>query len=339
MSTFTSQKRSDPGVWLMRDAKSPLSDHIDGFLAAKRLATKSRRDYGRYLREFDRFTGNTSLEAALNIDNASRWLEQVRTRGIFAGHNAAMYLKSFANWAKKQNYVALPGGLSMLAGLEAPGVPKGNRNAISDESLDAIWGVLAERPNRDRVRAVAYIWLLLATGMRRNEARQVALKDLHLDIDGEKSWAHVRWQTSKGSKERRVRLDRSAVGPIHQYIHEARPTYAGPKNRPEPLFLTEAGKPFTENGFGTWCDRIFDDIEMATSIRISSHWFRHTWATQFNRASRFTGLTAKDLMAEGGWSDIKIADRYMHERPWEEMIEVPSAYSLLRKDKMMRNSA
>lgn len=320
----------------MRDAKSPLSQHIDGFLAAKRLAPKSRKDYGRYLRQFDTFTGGISLEEALTLEHASAWIEQVSQRGIFAAHNAAMYLKSFASWAKKSNYMSLPGGVPVLAGLEAPSIPRGSRNAISDEQLDAIWNVLSERPNRDRARAVAYIWLLLATGLRRNEARQVALADLHLDIEGDKSWAHVRWQTSKGSKERRVRLDRAAVGPIHQYIHTARPTYAGSKNKPEPVFITEAGKPFTENGFGSWAGRIFDDIEKATGIGVSSHWFRHTWATQFNRASRYTGLTAKDLMVEGGWANIAIADRYMHERPWEEMLEIPSAITLLQKARMAR---
>jgi integrase len=344
---LTTQKRSDPGVWLMRDAKSPLSLHIDGFLAAKRLASKSRKDYGRYLRQFDEFTGGTSLEEALTLDNASAWIEKVTERGVFAAHNAAMYLKSFASWAKKSNYLTLPGGVPVLAGLEAPSIPKGSRNAVSDDQLDSIWAALADRPNRDRHRAMAYMWLLLATGLRRNEARQLAIADLHLDVGGDKSWVHVRWQTSKGSKERRVRMDRAAVGPIEAYVQDHRPTYYGPKNKPEPLFITEAGKPFTENGFGSWAGRIFDDIEKWTradpeekdsGLKVSSHWLRHTWATQFNRASRFTGLTAKDLMVEGGWANIQIADRYMHERPWEEMLEVPSAITLLKQHRMAKAS-
>jgi hypothetical protein len=144
----------------MRDAKSPLSLHIDGFLAAKRLAPKSRKDYGRYLREFDEFTGHVSLEEALNLERASVWIEKVQERGLFAAHNAAMYLKSFASWAKKSNYLSLPGGVPILAGLEAPSLPKGSRNAISDDNLEAIWAVLECRPNRDRARAIAYIWLL-----------------------------------------------------------------------------------------------------------------------------------------------------------------------------------
>ena len=41
-------------------------------------------------------------------------------------------------------------------------------------------------------------------------------------------------------------------------------------------------------------------------------------------------------MVEGGWANIAIADRYMHERPFEELLEVPSAISLLRKHRMAR---
>ena len=234
-------KHSDPGVWLMRDAKSPLALHIDGFLAAKRLAPKSRKDYGRYLRSFDKFTGGVSLVEALTIDNAAPWVDELRTRGVFTAHNGCMYLKSFATWVAKQRYIQIPGGGSMLAGLEAPHIPAGTRDAFSDDQLDAIWLALVNRPNRDRHRAMAYLWLLVATGLRRNEARQLAVGDVHLDVGGDGSWVHVRWETSKGSKERKVRLDRAAVAEIETYINDHRPTYSGPRNKPEPLFLTEPG--------------------------------------------------------------------------------------------------
>ena len=332
----------------MRDKNSPFASHIVGFLAAKTLAPKSKIDYGRYLREFDDYTGHVSLEEALTIDNAARFIEDVRPRGLFAAHNAAMYLKSMATWIKKTHYLELPGGGSALAGLEAPQTPHGGREAFSDEQMDAIWKILDDRPNRDRERAKAYIWLLMATGLRRNEARQLALSDLHLDIEHGRSWVLVRWQTSKGSKQRKVRLDPAAAGPIHEYITDDRPTYAGPRTTPEPVFITEHGMPFTENGFGSWASRIADDIDRAFGVdrpkrragepaRLpmkhiwKSHLMRHTWATNYNRASRYTGLTAKDLMVEGGWAHIAIADRYMHERPWEEMLDVPTAYSELRR--------
>ena len=318
-------------VTLMRDAKSPFASHIIGFIAAKRLAPKSRLDYARYLHEFDNFTGNTSLEQALTLDNAAPWVVEVQGRGIFAARNAAMYLKSFATWVAKSRYIVIEGGGSRLAGLEAPQTPAGTRDAFSDDQVESIWAVLAERPNRDRARAIAYLWLLFATGLRRNEARQLALADLHIDDKGTKSWVHVRWQTSKGSKQRKVRLDHDAVGPITEYIREHRPSYTGPASTPEPLFLTRHGKPFTENGFGSWAARIFDDVERATGIKGSSHLFRHTWATQYHRASRDTGLSVYDLKYEGGWADLNTPLRYTHQRSFEELLEHPTAITALRK--------
>jgi integrase len=330
------REQGDLGDWPMRDAKSPFTEHIDGFFATKRkLAPKTRVDYLRYFREFDKFTGHLSLEEALTLDNATRWIDEVGQRGPFAARNATMYLKSMATWAKKSRYLSLAGGtLSVLAGLEAPEVPPSTRDALSDAQLEAIWKVLSERPNRDRSRATAYLWLLLTTGLRRNEARQLALCDMHLDLVGVRSWVLVRWQTSKGSKERKTRMDRAAVGPIHEYLANHRPMYTGPKNKPEPILLTEAGKPFTENGFGSWAGRVFDDIEKGTGIRCSSHIYRHTWATQYHRASRETGLTVYDLKEEGGWADLNTPLRYTHTRPFEELLDAPTAFTALRKRRM-----
>lgn len=318
----------------MRDAKSPLASHIEGFLAAKRLAPKTRVDYARYLAEFDRFTLGVSLEEALTIDNATGWLEEVRRRGVFGARNACMTLKSFATWIAKMRYIQIPGGGSLLAGLEGPQVPGTSRNSFSDEQLEAIWAALEERPNHDRVRAKAYLWLLFATGLRKNEARQLALADIHLDPVGTRSWVHVRWQTSKGSKERKVRLDRAALTAIEAYIADARPTYVGPRNKSEPLFLTTFGTGFTDYGFSTWAARIFDDIEKATGIKASSHVFRHTWATQYHRAMRDTGLTLYDMRDEGGWSGLEVPQRYTHSRPFEELLDHPTAISALQKRRM-----
>lgn len=56
----------------MRDARSTFASFIERFLAAKQLSVKSRIDYARYLHDFDVFTGETSLEAALTYDNATK---------------------------------------------------------------------------------------------------------------------------------------------------------------------------------------------------------------------------------------------------------------------------
>lgn len=314
---------------LVRDKSSPMLLFIEGFLMAKNLAPKSVRDYRRYLLDYDRHTGAGSLEAAMDLDIAAQWVAGLRDRGPAVAHNGAMYLKSFASWIAKNRYIQIPGGGSPLHGLEAPKLPLSHRQAFTDDQMDQIWAALEEFPNRDRARARAYVNLLFATGLRKNEARQLALKDIH--IDGSRSWVHVRAFTSKGQKERQVRLDPSVIGALEMYVNDARVDYSGPKNKPETFFTTREGRAFTEWGFSTWADRIWDSIERDTKIHGFSHLLRHTWATNFHRASRLTGATVYDLKQQGGWADLNIPQRYTHERPFDEFLDMPTHITQLQK--------
>jgi site-specific recombinase XerD len=313
--------------------QSPFADAIPVFMQAKRLSPMTQRDYSRYLREFDDFMDHDSLEGSLTLDNVAEFVTERRQRGPFAAHNATMALKSFAKWASKAKLVTVQGGTSILAGLEAPHTPKSTRTAFTDKQLGRIFIAIENREGADRLRARAYMWLLFACGLRKNEARQLALADLHLDPSTNRSWVHVRAHTSKGQKERRVRIDRLAVPAILDYIKGDRPEFAGDEGDVDTLFLTESGKPFKYNGFSTWADRIFTDIEEATGIHGSSHIWRHTWATMFHRASTFTGQTVYDLMRQGGWADEHIPLTYTHERPLEEMLDMPSHLSAMAERK------
>jgi len=308
----------------MRDRRSPLKSFIDGFLSAKALSPKTKDDYGRYLRKFDDFTGNISLDKALTLDNAAKWVEDLRLRGPHTARNGSMALKSLASWLVKQRYLSQP----PLSGLEVPKIPAGTRQAFSDEQMDLIVIALGERKNRDRVRAFAYFRLLESTGLRRNEARQLKLKDIDLD----RLFIRVRAETSKGMKERIVRMGKDAGMAIRAYL-EVRHPYNGSLVKSETLFITEEGKPFTENGFATWADRIWDDIEKATGIKASSHWLRHTWATNYNRGMQYTGNNVYDLKREGGWADLTIPLRYTHERPEAELLAMPTPIDAIRRQR------
>lgn len=315
---------------LMRDRTSPLISFIETFLAAKTLAPKSQKDYRRYLTEFDRFTGCGSLVDALTLEHAAQYLVEVRIRGPYAAHNACMYLKSFASWITKNGYLSGPSPIGRDI-LEAPKTPQARREPFTDEEMQLIWSALELMPHTYRQRSKALLKLLFGTGMRRNEARQLAIADLHIAPRGGNSWVLIRAATSKGQKERRVILDESLVGDIDLYVKDDRIEYTGPRNRPEPLFTTRQGRMFSEWGWSSWCDRIWDSIERETKIHGFSHRMRHTWATNYHRASKYTGKTVYDLKAEGGWADLNIPLRYTHERPFEELLAMPTHISELRK--------
>lgn len=320
----------------MRDKTAPFASFIDVFLAAKPFAPHTRRDYQRYLERYDAYTGHVSLEDALNLEKAISWVNEMRTEsGLYAANNGCMALKSMASWIAKNRYIQISGGGSLLSGLEGPALPRSTRTAFSDDQMDAIWAATALWPDRYRYRSVALLRFLVATGLRRNEARQVLVRDLELDIARGRGIVRVRAVTSKGQKSRITRLDPDAVAAIDAYLNtpNARQSYNGPRNEPEPLFLTTGGTLFTEWGWSTYCDHVWKEIRKDTGIKGSSHLMRHTWATRYNRGMQYTGNNLYDLQREGGWANLSIPQTYTHDRPEEELLEMQTPAEALRDRK------
>lgn len=289
----------------MRDARSTFASFIDRFLAARQLAVKSRVDYARYLHDFDVFTGETSLEAALTLDNATRWKEHLMARGVDASRNGVAYLKSLAGWLFDSRYLVGPGETSVLMRLRPPPAPSRRRRALSASELNTVWAALAERPKRERYRAIAYARLLDATGMRRDQARQLLRADVHLDATGRGGWLMVADKTS-GAMQRR-HFDRETAAAIRDYVDsEERPKYTS-KGR-ESLFITEDGDGFTENGFGSWLSRVADDIRRTTGIKWSSEAMRETWEERERAPIRDEELRERcmNLLSADGNHDLAL---------------------------------
>lgn len=311
----------------MRDKTHPLAEFIPVFIMSKPLATHTKRDYQRYLERYDAFTGGRSLEDALTVERASQFIaEELSPRGPYTAQNGCMALKSFSSWIAKQHYLKVEGGTALKA-LEAPRVPKSRRTAFTDTQIESIFRAVAAWPARHRARATAVLHVLLATGLRRNEARQIAARDLEIDIARGRGFVRVRAETSKGNKDRVSRLNPMAIAALDDYLNAPlelshRPTYSGPRNVPEPVFLTEQGKGFTEYGWSTFCDRLWSQIEADTGIKGTSHLLRHTWATNYNRFMNETGNNVYDLKREGGWSNLAIPLTYTHDRPEAELLEM-----------------
>jgi integrase len=326
-------------VEIMRDKTAPFASFVDAFLNAKPFAPHTRRDYERYLERYDVYTGKVSLEDALVLEKAVDWVNLMKTAsGLYSANNGCMALKSMATWIAKSKYIQIQGGGSLLKGLEGPAIPKSRRTAFTDQQMDAIWAATGAWPDRYRYRSVAQLRFLVATGLRRNEARQVLVRDLELDIARGRGIVRVRAVTSKGQKDRISRLDPDAVSAIDAYMNAPgiRPTYSGPRNEPEPLFLTTGGKLFTEWGWSTWCDHIWKEIKKDTGIHGSSHLLRHTWATNYNRGMQYTGNNVYDLKREGGWSNLAIPLTYTHDRPEEELLEMPTPAEALRQRRKLK---
>ena len=284
-------------------------DAVTQFLAAKNLSERSRADYGRYLYRLADYAGTAPLKEVLSLARVTDWVSQLKQSGAYAARNGVAYLKSFASWCH------IVYGTPRLEGFEYPKVPVSTRTALTDDEVKQVFGTFS-LPTRNGSRTRAYIALLLSSGLRRDEARQLLLSDL---VESPPH-VRVRAETTKGRRGRVSRLSGAAIALIRDYIVQ-RPPYKG--EPPEPLFLAEYGTAFTPKGFGSCADEAFNVIERLTGLRISSHIFRHTWATNYARGMGKTGNTVYDLKREGGWKNLVIPLTYIHDRPEAELLAMP----------------
>jgi uncharacterized protein (TIGR02391 family) len=303
-------ERSEIERGRMRDAGSPFAAFIEPFLAGRGLLPKSRGDYSRYLRFFDEFTGRTDLRTALTMENGRGFRERLKERGRShtASRNGTMYLKSLASWLAETGTLTTSDGGSVLARLKAPRTPKSNREALSEPDLEAIWVLLADRPKRERYRAIALVRLLRATGLGRSGIASLLFKDVEFDANGTAGWITTRTTRSGKTGGQRIRLDAETGAAILQYFEEERPQYEG--RPPEPLFINERGHRFTLNGFGSWINRIGEDIEKATGIKWSPGVMRLTWKEESSAPFRDPELRSRCmeiLNGEGNYDQAVMA--------------------------------
>jgi integrase len=254
----------------MRHPEMPLASFIEPFLTSLN-SPKSREDYARYLRQFDVFTGATTLRTALTLQNGTLFRDRVKERGLPAARNATMYLKSFATWLADNGTLLSADGGSVLARLKAPRVPKSSRAPLTEEDLEAIWAALRDRQKSERYRAIAYARLVLATGLGISVVWKARHDDVTFDASGG-AWLTVR--SGRWAKGPPLRLDTDSAAAVLQYMEEERPQYVG--SPPQALFLREDGRAFRENGFAQWVKRIAEEIERATGIKWNTRLMQRT---------------------------------------------------------------
>ena len=312
-------------TWIeMLRPETPMVDAIPRFLLSKqRLSDKSREEYGRCLMEFAKWADGPRL-CDLTAELVDEWVAMKKRKALHSARAGCAYIKSLGSWLADERIIH-NSGVSIFAGVKTPQVPREGRMPLDDRDIDPevgrVWAVLRSEPSVNRYRDTALVWLLFATGLRRNETRELLLEDVHLDPRGP-NWIEIRWHTSKGRKSRRVTFGRFCARALAEYIDNGRPTYQG--YAPETLFLTEEGRAFKEGGFQSYLGRLTDLFEANGIKGWMAHRMRHTWATWFHRSSKETGLTVYDLKARGGWADLNIPLRYTHERPWDEVAAMPT---------------
>ncbi len=137
--------------------------------------------------------------------------------------------------------------------------------------------------------------LILLTGVRRGDLVKIGRPHLRLDPDHGET---ITFTVTKGSHKRRKVLTLPVLPALRQIL-DASAHVTG-----DLVFLqTQAGKPYSNNGFGNWFKRM---CEAAGLPHCSAHGLRKLAATTMAD----NGATAHQLMAVFGWTKMSQAEIY-----------------------------
>jgi integrase/recombinase XerC len=307
------------GIRDLRGRETPLASVIESFLLSGHDRAKSTQDwYAGYLRDFAGWLkrkGKAAIVGNIEPMIVDAYIGEKRATSPHTARAAAATLKRFAAFLAEYQILIDPQGESVLRRVKLPKVPGDVRKPFKDAEVQQIIARAGEAQNGARDQAIVAV--MLGCGLRLNEARQLTLDDL----DWGRKCFIVRSVTSKGQRRSRVvRLDSVAARLVDRYVRDFRQPGDGP------LFLTDAGKPFTYGGF----QRVFWRLKQRCGVDdFMAHRARHTWATNFRR---FHAGDLLDLQEEGGWSPRSLAmlRKYSHAKTPEERGRVTPLAAMMR---------
>ncbi|HDR90770.1 MAG TPA: site-specific tyrosine recombinase XerD [candidate division Zixibacteria bacterium] len=191
-------------------------------------------------------------------------------------------------------------------GVEMPKLPKPLPDIISVEQVSRIIdGVDLTLAKGLGIRDRAILETLYATGARESEVINMKKQDIYEDIGFVRIFG-------KGSKERLVPINRTALHWISRYMRDVRPGLMSKRITPV-IFLTNRGNPLSRMGLYNIVRRW---SEKAGLENVHPHTFRHAFATHLVEGG--AGLRAVQEML--GHADISstqiytnVSRKYLHD--------------------------
>lgn len=245
-------------------------------LEIRNYSARTIADYRYHLQLWTRFLAQEGIQALSAVGESTlagfqRWLYYQPTRrggvrGILNQNAVLAALKSFFRFLRSEGCVVQ----DPAAGLDYARQPKSlPRNVLTEvEARRILDGVDTSTPLGIRDRAILEV--LYATGIRKEELRNLTVGDVHL---GEKL---LRVIHGKGAKDRVVPLGRMATVALGRYLEEGRPRLLGSRHS-DRLFLSYRGQPLDSHTLGTLVREHAQAAQV--SKHVTPHVWRHTCAT------------------------------------------------------------
>jgi len=206
----------------------------------------------------------------LYLQERKRWQANpyvLNQRGKLAAISIQTYiraLRAFFNWLFKEGYTSE----NRLVKLKPPRAQTKVVEVLTEEEITKILGCINSN-TASGARNYAILMLLLDTGLRSSELRNVEVKDVNI----EGGYLKV---MGKGGKERIVPFGASVQKALLRYFLHFRPESFNFSI--QNFFLTLDGRPLTKNSI----KMIFQRLTAKSGIkRLHPHLCRHTFATNY----------------------------------------------------------
>lgn len=227
-----------------------------------------------------------------------------QTGELYSGstlRNAWAGLMHFGKWLATLKLVRDEDGRNVLHEVEAPIGEERSRVPLTPAELGRVLELAQHGDLGPRNHAI--VCTAVGAGIRRRELRMLRVGDvLFPDMQ-----IRVRREYAKGGKrrqtERMVDIDTDLAHVLKQWIT----LYRGDAKPDDPLYINQDGTRIGLTALRRLAQRIQRDAALP---KFGLHQCRHTWATYFRR---IPGNDVIRLKNQGGWEDLRMAERYSHE--------------------------
>lgn len=269
-----------------------LTEFIDYLQIERGLSEHTLSAYHNDLRQYLDFLHHHQIEGWRETTRLTitGFTKELRERGLAPTSIARKIaaLKSFYQFLLREGMVERDPSIDIERPKTARYLPKVlNRSEVTR---------LVEQPADLRDRAI--LELLYAGGLRVSELTRVNLQDLNLHT------GYVRCY-GKGSKERLVPINETAVRALGAYLNEVRPKLKA-RLQERALFLNYAGRRLTRQGIWKVVKEAAKDAGI--SKEITPHTLRHSFATHLIE----NGADLRSVQEMLGHADISTTQLYTH---------------------------
>ena len=283
-----------------------MSWEIEGFAASLTASSRHTRDaYRGDVTQFAEWAQRGGFVSPGELDRTTlrRYLAYLTTREFARRSIArkAAALRSYLRWAHRNGRLATDLSRSLRAPKGAARLPRVPRAGEAVALLDDAAAVAEalDDPVEAAVarRDLAVLEVLYGAGLRVGECCALGVSDL--DLDG----AHVT-VLGKGSKERRVPLNASAIAALREYLDLARPMLATNESPADLVLLNRRGRPLTPRD----ARRIVDRHPLDDGRSLHPHALRHAYATHLLEG----GADLRTVQELLGHTDLATTQVYTH---------------------------